>query len=192
MIMWLSMYWQKWNTHIKYKNVECKIWNTKYKNRKWKNEKMKTSTGSSTLTWMQDFLCFWMTCAEGGVELEMVDVVEESWTHREEDVLKVKVEMKVKQVEFENSFEWKWVQLKNGWHSSDSERTNEFEMVQKKVNMNIILKMKVKVTDEKVDSWNEEMDFWNTEDDLKVKWRRLKVKVKKLNWRTRLNEMHMV
>ena len=93
---------------------------------------MKTSTGSSTLTWMQDFLCFWMTCTEGGVELEMVDIVEESWTHREEDVLKVKVEMKVKQVEFQNCFEWKWVQLKNGWHSSDSERTNEFEMVQKK------------------------------------------------------------
>ena len=61
---------------------------------------MKTSTGSSTLTWMQDFLCFRMAGTEGGVELEVIDIVEESWSHGEEDVLKVKVEMKVKVIFF--------------------------------------------------------------------------------------------
>ena len=36
-----------------------------------------------------------MTRTEGGVELEMVDIVEESRTDREEDVLKVKEKVKV-------------------------------------------------------------------------------------------------
>ena len=60
---------------------------------KYEKNIMKTSTGSSTLTWMQDFLCFWVAGTEGGVELEVVDIVEESWTHREEYVLKVKVKL---------------------------------------------------------------------------------------------------
>ena len=75
---------------MKHKNLECE--NTKYKMGK---EIMKTSTGRSTLTWMQDFLGFWVTGTEGRVELEMVDIVEESRTDREEDVLKVKEKVKV-------------------------------------------------------------------------------------------------
>ena len=66
--------------------MNYKLWQRKY-DKFWK-ENMKTSTGCSTLTWMQDFLCFRMACTEGGVELEVIDVVEKSWTHREEDVLK--------------------------------------------------------------------------------------------------------
>ena len=195
--MWLSMYWQKWNTHIKYKNVECKIWNTKYKNRKWKNEKMKTSTGSSTLTWMQDFLCFRMTRTERGVELEMVDVVEESWTHREEDVLKVKVEMKVKickQVEFENSFEWKWVQLKMVDTVLTVKEQMSLKWFRKKWTWTLYWKWKWKWQMRK---WTVEMKKWILEIQKMIwKWNgedgHLKVKVKKLNWRTRLNEMHMI
>ena len=74
------------------------------------------STGGRALTWMKDFLCFWVTRAKAGVELEMVDVVEESRSHREENVLKVW--RKVKPIRFRNSrrtekiMKWKWSELK--------------------------------------------------------------------------------
>ena len=50
-------------------------------------KKMRTSTRRSPLTWVQNFLSFWVTRTEGGVELEVVHVVEERWAHGEEDVL---------------------------------------------------------------------------------------------------------
>ena len=42
------------------------------------------------LTWMQNFLSFWVTGTEGTVEFKVIDVVEEWASDGEENVLEIK------------------------------------------------------------------------------------------------------
>ena len=63
---------------------------TKIRNRNKIFNKENNNT-SRPLTWVQNFLSFRVAGTEGTVEFEMIDIVQEGATNREQDVLKHKL-----------------------------------------------------------------------------------------------------